>query len=80
MNLKVKIMLQAEWVKCRQDQLKEKSQKWCQKIKSYFEKVKLMLPGLERFQQPCISAIKNFKKLSCLPYYLMEFNWNDLFV
>ena len=27
MNLKVEIMLQAEWAKCRPDQLEDKSQK-----------------------------------------------------
>ena len=34
MNLKVEIMLQAEWAKCRPDQLKEESQKWSQKTDS----------------------------------------------
>ena len=38
MNLKVEKMLQAEWAKCRQNQLKEKSQKWSQKIKSGLKK------------------------------------------
>ena len=32
MNPNVEIMLQAEWAECRPDQLKERSQKWSQKI------------------------------------------------
>ena len=31
-------MLQVEWARCRQDQLKEKSQEWSQKIKSLLKK------------------------------------------
>ena len=47
MNLKVEIMLEAEWAKCRQDQLKEKSQEWSQKIKSWLKKceVNVARPG-----------------------------------
>ena len=56
-------MLQAEWVKWRQDQLKEKSQKLSRwKLKVDWKKVKLILSELERFQQPWISEIQRLQK------------------
>ena len=64
MNLKVEKMLQAEWAKCRQNQLKEKSQKWSQKIKSRLKKSEVNVARTERFQQPWISGIQRLQKIN----------------